>query len=55
MLDSMVLLVALRVVLVSVKPAVLSIPPLLAVPKVAFLINYNVLLPLLDIILLVLK
>ena len=41
--------------LVPVKLAVLSIPPLLAVPKVPFLINYNVLLPLLDIILIVLK
>ena len=49
------LLVVLLVVLVPVKLVVLLIPSLLAVPKVAFLINYNVLLPLLDIILIVLK
>ena len=44
------LLVALLVILVSVKPAVRVIPPILVVLKVVFLLNYNVLLSLLDII-----
>ena len=53
-LQATILLLVLDVLRVPVKPAVLLMP-LVVVLTVVFLLNYNVLLPLLDIIFLVFK